>query len=333
MPRINKRLIYFAIAILLLLFLVFEFSVRTSWSIPGRSYPSGMHIPDEDAGYLLTPGFEGEFPNGVPVRINSKGLRDNEYSYEKPGDKFRILVIGDTITFGPGISHEDLFSEILERRLNENYNVEVINAAVNGHEIESVKAVYISEGVKYNPDLVIYSAALNDILRTDFENIKNNFAEFNDSTGSPPDTPLEAAVKEVCNSCVFTYSITRGIILDEGVGDEGYNEYIFELWRTEEYHENFKENFFEIAESLGDAEFVVIVYPYDTQLSGTEENSPQEILKEIAEEANATFIDASGSFEEDHYLEKSGGRVINEKGHEAAADILYNYIREKYLFK
>lgn len=34
------------------------------------------------------------------VKLNSQGLRDYEYSLEKPEKVFRILVLGDSMTFG-----------------------------------------------------------------------------------------------------------------------------------------------------------------------------------------------------------------------------------------
>lgn len=36
------------------------------------------------------------------IAINSKGLRDKEYSYEKPASAFRVVVLGDSFVFGSG---------------------------------------------------------------------------------------------------------------------------------------------------------------------------------------------------------------------------------------
>ena len=37
------------------------------------------------------------------VTLNSFGYRDFKYSQERPNNIFRILVLGDSITFGQGI--------------------------------------------------------------------------------------------------------------------------------------------------------------------------------------------------------------------------------------
>jgi hypothetical protein len=73
-------------------------------------------------------GFEIEY------RINSKGLRDDETAYEKPEGIFRIVLLGDSYTFGYGVPIEKHFSTLLEGYFQ---NVEVINMGVSG--LESIR--------------------------------------------------------------------------------------------------------------------------------------------------------------------------------------------------
>src|SRR5271167_1563280 len=40
------------------------------------------------------------FLMGVPVSINSDGLRDREFTREKPPDVYRIMMLGDSTTLG-----------------------------------------------------------------------------------------------------------------------------------------------------------------------------------------------------------------------------------------
>ena len=70
------------------------------------------------------------------VTRNSHGLRDKEYSYNKPDEIYRILVLGDSQTFGHGIKRlEDTWHKKLEVLLNKgfsNQKFEVIALAGEG---------------------------------------------------------------------------------------------------------------------------------------------------------------------------------------------------------
>lgn len=101
---------------------------------------------------------------GIPFRLNSYGLRDYEFNIDKK-DKYRILCLGDSITFGTQNRLEDIYPKVLERLLNSNGSgrYQVINAGgVGGNpyfEYEYLK----EKGIKFNPDYVILGISLNDI--------------------------------------------------------------------------------------------------------------------------------------------------------------------------
>jgi hypothetical protein len=63
---------------------------------------------DEDVQYELTPNASG-LAWGTQVKINSLGFRDKEYELNK-GNKYRIIAIGDSITFGNYLLLEDTYS-------------------------------------------------------------------------------------------------------------------------------------------------------------------------------------------------------------------------------
>jgi lysophospholipase L1-like esterase len=93
------------------------------------------------------------------VRINQEGLRDPEHSYARPNNGQRILVIGDSFTWGYGVEEADRFSPQMQAALN----VEVINAGVSGYGTDQELLWLQNEGVKYDFDLVILQMAGNDI--------------------------------------------------------------------------------------------------------------------------------------------------------------------------
>jgi len=85
---------------------------------------------------LLIPNCESTPVSGVIglasyfIKINSDGFRGREYSVDKPSNTFRVIVLGDSFTFGQGFNLEDTFCYRLEKLLNENHpekNFEVLN--------------------------------------------------------------------------------------------------------------------------------------------------------------------------------------------------------------
>lgn len=111
---------------------------------------------------------------GVPVKTNSYGLRDYEYSISKSDHTFRILILGDSMTFGWGTSLEDTYPKALERMLNENLSLmnpdsssnihrfEVINAGVGNYNTVQEVAYFRERGIKFRPGMVILGFYLND---------------------------------------------------------------------------------------------------------------------------------------------------------------------------
>lgn len=97
----------------------------------------------------------------VMVNINSKGLRDKEYAYEKSKDISRILVLGDSFAWGAGVEDNETFSNVLGDMLGEKF--EVLNAGVNGYGNDQELLYLMTEGYKYSPDIVLLVFCFNDI--------------------------------------------------------------------------------------------------------------------------------------------------------------------------
>jgi hypothetical protein len=124
--------------------------------------------PGPGAGYtLMKPGSHYEW-QGIPVDINSHGLRGPETPYAKPSGTFRILNLGDSVAMGWGVREQDTYGRQLEALLNDKGNgavrYEVINAGVPGWNPENELAYLQAEGLKYQPDLILLDLTLvNDI--------------------------------------------------------------------------------------------------------------------------------------------------------------------------
>ena len=100
--------------------------------------------------------------------INSWGHRsDQEYTLEKPKGKFRILVLGDSMTVGQGIENvENTYPKKLEYYLNEKLQLpqfEIINTAGPGWNTDTQLYDLFINGFKFQPDMVFLGYTPNDI--------------------------------------------------------------------------------------------------------------------------------------------------------------------------
>lgn len=70
--------------------------------------------PSELYGHQLVKNFKGLGPLHIPVKSNSDGFRDIVHHASKGGQTIRILGLGDSFTFGWGVSLEQTYLKRLE---------------------------------------------------------------------------------------------------------------------------------------------------------------------------------------------------------------------------
>src|SRR4051794_30087451 len=108
------------------------------------------------------------FLMGVDVKINSIGLRDHEFSAQKPADTCRVVVLGDSTTFGWGVPFEQLYTKILERDLNARppcprwKHYEVINTGIGNYNTAQEVGSFKERWLALNPDMVVMGWYIND---------------------------------------------------------------------------------------------------------------------------------------------------------------------------
>jgi lysophospholipase L1-like esterase len=115
-------------------------------------------------GHEHRPGTGGVYM-GVPVQINSLGLRDREIPLEAPAGHVRTLMLGDSLTFGWGVKAEDTPAKLVETELNSaqpDPRDEVINAGVGNYNTVMEVAYFLDRGVSLKPDVVVLNYFIND---------------------------------------------------------------------------------------------------------------------------------------------------------------------------
>ena len=95
---------------------------------------------------------------------NSLGYRDLERAVEKPPGARRIVVLGDSFTWGAGVDFDDAYPRRLERALARRHGgaVEVVNLALPAFKTDDELAVLETQGFAYRPDAVLLGFVLND---------------------------------------------------------------------------------------------------------------------------------------------------------------------------
>ena len=120
---------------------------------------------------------------GVEARTNDIGFRDNRAVLppKAPGE-FRVIVLGDSFTFGPGVAYENLWTSLLQEQLKRGHpQVTVINLGVEGYNIIQYAAVLEEVGLSLKPDAVLLSL----FPGNDFE-LDTYMTHYQVATGHPP---------------------------------------------------------------------------------------------------------------------------------------------------
>lgn len=98
---------------------------------------------------------------------NSQGFKDRERSFERSESSPRVVAIGDSFTWGAGVSYDETFVTLVERRLQAvAQGAEVINLGVPAwgpHEEFHLLKTY---GIRFHSDLVM----LNFFIGNDIQN-------------------------------------------------------------------------------------------------------------------------------------------------------------------
>jgi len=185
-PRIlRKRLALSAVSLVATL-VAGELSLRAYDALTGRAPPeldesvelewqwvldklAGVRKPDRGdvfhptLGYVTAPSLRRP-----DIRTNSAGMRaDREFELARSPGVPRMLLVGDSHTFGWTVSNEHVWGAVLEREHLPGW--EVLNFGVPGYGTDQALLAYETLGARYEPDIVV----LGFFVRDFFRNLRN----------------------------------------------------------------------------------------------------------------------------------------------------------------
>ena len=171
----QKRLTAFArdgaivVAVSLGLLLSAEIALRLFWpqeltGTPLRGEPFAG--PDSVLGMRYTPGAVWRFTSpeySVVYAINNDGFRDTGEQPSSPGAP-RILLLGDSFTFGQGVNADETWAALAERQLrSQGHAFDMINAGVQGMDTRSELVLLRRLARQHDVDAVVVGFLINDL--------------------------------------------------------------------------------------------------------------------------------------------------------------------------
>ena len=139
-------------ALLVLMGLVFGFIIlEAAASVAERAQA-------HKAGYSPVRGHRSREP------LNAAGYRDLDHAKKKPPGVHRLVVVGDSFTYGAGVLLDDTYGKRLERALSTSRSEpwESIILATPGIGTEEEEQIVQNEALAYSPDVLVLGYVLND---------------------------------------------------------------------------------------------------------------------------------------------------------------------------
>jgi lysophospholipase L1-like esterase len=264
-----------------------EFLASRQHPPPGAELSLGDIIrvsADDLLVYELIPNIEGRF-QGKSFSINSLGMRDRERRVTKDPGTFRIVVLGDSHTFGWGVAQDEPYPAVLERLLNAftpKCRFEVWNLGVPGYNTVMEVERFAMKAAEYDPDMVVINYVHNDM------DLPNFLANRPDPWDLHRSYLLEMLKRRI--------SILRGRVLSPwglvAADADPYGRYVFspgkvpERWRPLAGWENMTNGFrrlAKLAQSRGIPAVLLFNWDdYRARLSGKTSDALPAVARELA---------------------------------------------------
>jgi len=314
--------------------------------------------------HSYTPNCEAQFKSSewsTNVKINSYGLRDEEPNNNA---ELKILVLGDSFTWGYGVEHNKAYTEVMQHQLTKQrkQSIDVINAGATSYS-PVLQYLYLkNRGKEFKPDIIIMNFDMSDV-QDDYIRENDGIIENNEIVAVPAQNPsffqrirsniqitrfadvifklIDAILPkstEISNAPMYNIETDRyGITRFEQIEDEQnhWNRTLSYIKKTAE-----------LSKQLN-ATFILTTYPYGHQISkdewsdgrtlyGFEQNKiysdrAEKVLAQFAKDNNIVFIPTFEKFKQSKVYPKyfAYDGHFTPQGHEVMADVIMSGLKEK----
>jgi len=289
---------------------------------------AGFTEPDPDLIWRLKARLSGT------LATNQLGFRDTTY---KDNADYKILLLGDSVSWGDGVRMEQTYSFLLERKLNSDYpgkTFEVINTGVPGYSTFQQLIYLRKRGIKLKPNLIIHQFCLNDIVER--YSVLNQYGGDNIFLGIDTRSSINGL---------------HGFMVMHSRGYEWVTRRLVNLWRKKqeynvinlakdklslELEEAWGVVLKELSQIIQIAEqenipYLLVAAPYRFQLENpSNTNQPQVRLQHFSLKRNFKFFDLLDGFYSQHQLSReplfNDENHFSEIGHRLTATLLFDQI-------
>jgi len=347
--------VLFLIIFFEIIFLLIEdidFYSSTGYTIDSENQYKGdlrkrVHVHSDIPGlsYELNSGVNLDWQN-IDININSFGIRDREFSKNKPENSYRIIALGDSVTFGQATLLNDTFLKILESKLNNNFDseYEVMNAGVSAYNLVQKYIFLETKLIEYKPDMVLVNFVQDDYGPTNVLKYSKDGSE-----GSKPVTnkyelfsvnmPSVFPVSKKINMFLLRYSAFYRFInlriynMLSRIDPIKYPSEIYKLIGGNtniDYNRDSIGKFHSLSQKHG---FKLIIVSFPNLIKDSNVND-EWILTYPESEYNITTIDLYPLIDEKDVdwesirLAPDDYSHLNNKGHAIIGDVLYNALIE-----
>jgi len=287
----------------------------TGWELTAVRRIVYQPVDNEALDYTLKPNMQYKFEH-IRVVINSQGLRDDLVSLEKPRGVYRILGLGDSVTFGWQVDQRETYLAQLESMLNADdpsRRYEVINAGMPGYNMSNELAYLSEHGMRYQPDLVIVGfCALNDADGTRAVYMRDGNIAYVplDSSFAPTDAGgVVARVKGFLRRKSRLYHFVTqqyGMLRsrwrkNSQTSGSAASHWPFPLEEEDELWERIRSQILEIQDAAEEhgARLLLVVFPTKSQVMSKDAPLvPQEVLADFAQRIDIPIVDPLPAFRE-----------------------------------